>query len=399
MTSAWSMKGFQILVYIVCVAGMSQGLLLPLLATMLDGKGVTPSENGLSAAALYLGMLLATPFCPMLVRRFGYKNCIMAGLIIIALATILFPVFTGYIIWMILRFCVGAGDSILHYASQLWITTTAPKDVRGRRISQYGFAYGLGFGIGPLGLNLQAFGEIAPFFALLLFLAIGFIFSCMLDDGRIESEKTKENGKKENGKRQIWTIYRLGIVALMPPLIYGVLEAGLAGNFPIIGLREGLSQSTISILISAFVWGSLLFQVPLGILGDKIGRKKLLIGVCFLGCLGMLIIPYLLPNAIWLFIAFTLIGGLVGSLFSLGLAYLTDLLPASYMPVGNSLASIHFSLGSILGPYIGGVFIEWAGGKAMFFFIASILAFFVALALVYPVGRMQKAEQKEKAAV
>lgn len=397
MTSTWSMRRFRILVYIVCVAGMSQGLLLPLLTTMLDGKGVTPSENGLSAAALYLGMLLATPFCPMLVKRWGYKKCIIVGLVVTALATVLFPVFTGYMTWIVLRFCVGAGDSILHYASQLWITTTAPQHVRGRRISQYGFAYGLGFGIGPLGMNLLSFGEIVPFLALLAFLAIGFIFSCLLDDGKMAIEETDK--KKEKEKRQLFTIYRLGIVALIPPLIYGVLEAGLAGNFPVIGLREGLSQSTISILISAFVWGSLLFQVPLGILGDKIGRKWLLIGVCFLGCLGMLAVPYLMSNAILLFIAFTLIGGLVGSLFSLGLAFLTDLLPARYMPVGNSLASIHFSTGSILGPYIGGIFIEWAGGKAMFFFIASILALFVMIALVYPIGQMQKTDQKEKAAV
>jgi len=114
----------------------------------------------------------------------------------------------------------------------------------------------------------------------------------------------------------------------------------------------------------------------------------------------MAFIPFLMPHALLLLLAFTLIGGMVGSLFSLGLAYLTDLLPPRYLPMANSLASIHFSAGSILGPYAGGLLIEWAGGKSLFFFIASTLFLFVLLALVYPTIHAQEtAQKKEKAAV
>ena len=37
---------------------------------------------------------------------------------------------------------------------------------------------------------------------------------------------------------------------------------------------------------------------------------------------------------------------------------MTDLLPRHLLPAGNILAGIAFSLGSILGPVLGGVFIE-----------------------------------------
>lgn len=370
---------------IVGVAGMSQGLLIPLLTTLLEEQGVSSGNNGLSAAALYIGILLMSPFCAPVVKRLGYKRSIIAGLLITTVAVILFPIFTGIWMWSFLRFWVGVGDSLLHYATQLWITMTAPAEERGKRISQYGFSYGLGFGVGPLGINLLQLGFYVPFLVLFAVLAVTFYFAGRLDSPNLRSGKTDLGGKGKTRAEstRIFEIYRAGLIALCPAILYGFLETALAGNFPVYGLREGISKAWISILISAFVWGSLAFQVPLGILGDKMGRKNLLMVVCLLGAIGMAVIPALVPNVYLLFIAFGLTGGLVGSLFSLGLAYLTDLLPRTYLSTANAVASVHFSVGSILGPYVGGLLIQWVGGKALFYFIAFSLLSFVLLASLY----------------
>ncbi|MBA4493382.1 MFS transporter [Paenactinomyces guangxiensis] len=383
MVNTWSIRRFRILVLIVSVTGMSQGLLIPLLTTLLEEQGVSSSSNGLSAAALYAGILVMSPICAPVVKRIGYKRSIIIGLLITTAAVILFPMFTGIWIWSLLRFWVGVGDSLLHYATQLWITATAPLDERGKRISQYGFCYGLGFGIGPLGMNLLELGFIVPFMVLAVVLGITLYFTRLLDSGRPDLDGTEEK-RKESVK--LWKIYRIALIALCPPILYGLLETALAGNFPVYGLREGISKAWISVLISAFVWGSLAFQVPLGILGDKIGRKNILIIACFLGSVGMAVMPLLVSNVLLLFIAFLLVGGVVGSLFSLGLAYLTDLLPARYLPAANAVASVHFSVGSILGPYVGGVLIQWIGGNALFYFLSIALASFVLLAIFYRVS-------------
>jgi MFS family permease len=387
MVEPWSAARFRTLVLIVCVAGMTQGLLIPLLTTLLDEQGVNPAINGLSAAALYVGMLIASPLGARVVKRKGFKWTILFGLFTVGAATVLFPFWSNVWIWSLLRLIVGVGDSFLHYATQLWITTTAPAIQRGKRISQYGFAYGLGFGIGPLGMNLLTFGRFMPFVAVLAVLSISLYLSMRLDGGGKPAAMAPE--KRRRTGAHLRRVYLTGLVALCPPILYGFLETALAGNFPVIGLKEGLSKGWISILISAFVWGSLLFQVPLGMLGDRIGRKRILIFTCCLGSLGMFLIPLLLPNVTYLFIAFTLIGGFVGSLFSLGLAYATDLLAADDLPTANAVASIHFSVGSILGPYLGGYLIEWFGGQALFLFIGGSLFLFVLLALVYPATASQ----------
>jgi predicted MFS family arabinose efflux permease len=55
------------------------------------------------------------------------------------------------------------------------------------------------------------------------------------------------------------------------------------------------------------------------------------------------------------------------------------------LPLANTVASIHFSVGSLLGPVIGGVLIEWMGGESLFYFLSVVLSGFVVLAVAYRV--------------
>ncbi|SFS41823.1 MFS transporter [Marininema halotolerans] len=371
-------RWFLVLLGVVATAGLTQGLLLPLVATLLEKKGVSSSMNGLHATALYLGILLSTPFCGWLVRRYGYRFVILIGMVLLLGCTFLFPIFTGFVPWMVLRFLIGVGDSILHYATQLWITAESPVHLRGRRVSQYGLAFAMGFGLGPLGMNLLKWGEWVPFITmgvLLLFVFGGTFF--------LKDQRPPVDSRVEASRSRMLRIYRWSFVALCPAFLYGFLEATLSGSFPVYGLRNGLGTSWVSILISAFVYGSLLFQLPLGILSDRLGRKKVLGGICFIGAIGMAVIPLVIENAWLLLLVFALVGGLLGSLFSLGLAFLADILPMEDLPEGNALASAHFAIGCVLGPYIGGVLIQSVGGDSLFYLIAGTLLAFVILTLRY----------------
>lgn len=387
----WSQKRFYILVWIVAVAGVTQGMLIPLLTILLEKQGLSASQNGFGTSMLYVGMLVMTPFCAKIVRRVGYRTGIATGLLIATICIFLFPYFTGFWSWIVLRFFVGVGDSLLHFTTQLWITSTCSDHEKGKRISQYGFSYGLGFGIGPLFLNLLPFGTHVPFIAVGILLVITVPLMLRLEGGRTTFLNQPETNTE---KLRLSVVYRFGLVALCPAILYAFLETALAGNFPIIGLRSNLSEDMIANLIGTFVWISLFFQVPLGILGQKMGRKNLLMIICLLGGLGMLVIPYLMGSLIALFIAFGLVGGLTGSLFSLGLTYLTDILPKRYLPLGNAVASMHFSIGCITGPYLGALLIQGAGSEGLFYFLGASLLAFVLLAIVYPVGEAMPLETK-----
>ncbi|QAY68532.1 MFS transporter [Paenibacillus protaetiae] len=365
---------FILLLAVVLIAGMSQGLLLPLLAILLDRAGVSSDMNGLNSTALYIGV-----FCTMFVverpvLRFGYRKVIMAGLVLLAASLLLFPLSSSLAVWFALRLIVGAGDSALHYASQLWIVSMSPADRRGRYISLYGMAYGIGFSIGPLGINLLPYGDIAPFAAVsLLCAAVGLLMLNMPDD------KPERHRKQASGENRFLQTYRMAWFVLIPGLLYGLMEASMNTGFPLYGLRIGLTQHEISLLLLAFGCGSLVLQLPLGIWSDQIGRKPVLTGSAVLGAALFLLVPAA-GSGFWaLFLLFAAAGGLVGSFYSLGLAYAADLLPKAILPAANVIASIHFSIGSVLGPALGGYGIRyvslysvfWCLGAAFFIFAVS----------------------------
>ncbi|WP_256376637.1 MFS transporter [Cohnella herbarum] len=360
-----------VLLLVVVVAGMSQGLLLPLLSILLEDSGVSSDINGLNSAAMYVGIFCTMFFAEKPVLRFGYKKVILTGISVVTLTSLLFPFTHSLAVWFVLRLLVGVGDSLLHFSTQLWIVSSSPADRRGKYISLYGMAYGLGFSIGPLGINLLPFGRAVPFLV-----TCSFFICVLLLVLRMNNEKPERAAKGARNENRFVTTYRMAWFVLIPGLLYGLMESSMNSSFPLYGLRIELSQHWISLLLLAFGVGGLILQLPLGIWSDRIGRKPVLIVCGFIGSIAFLAIPAAGSNVAVLFVLFAIAGGVVGSFFSLGLAYAADILPRAILPAANVIASIHFSIGSILGPTVGGYGLRYLSVHSVFLFLgAAFLAF------------------------
>lgn len=363
---------FRVLILIVMISGFSQGMLLPLIAIILEQSGISSSINGLHATGLYIGVLIASPFMEKPMRAFGYKPMIVIGGALVFLSLGLFPFWESLWFWFILRVMIGVGDHMLHFGTQTWITATSAVDRRGRNIALYGLSFGFGFAVGPLMTRLLEIDQRLPFFISALLSLIVWSLVWLV---RNEMPETEDVGSVRNSGSigRFAQTLKYAWVAFLPPLGYGFLEATLNGNFPVYGMRIGHDVGTLSLIIPCFSFGSLLSQFPLGIMSDKYGRKKILSSVIAAGVFTFLLAAIFEHSVVWLFITFTLAGMFVGSLFSLGISFMTDLLPKSLLPAGNIMCGISFSLGSIIGPYLGGVFIEHFPGVSFFYVITFVL--------------------------
>ncbi|WP_314733326.1 MFS transporter [Anaerobacillus sp. CMMVII] len=210
---------YWVLVGMVMIAGFSQGMLLPLLAIMLEQIGVSSSLNGLNAAGLYIGILLISPLIEKPVRTFGYKPVIVTGLILVAISLLLFPFWQVFWFWFILRVIVGIGDNLIHYATQVWITSTSPKAKRGRNLSIYGLAFGIGFGIGPLMTRLLSINEYLPFVIASVTSLFSWIFIMLLRNEWPDNEI--QTGSHLNTFARYKKVLSLAWFALLPGFCYG----------------------------------------------------------------------------------------------------------------------------------------------------------------------------------
>ncbi|WP_188633732.1 MFS transporter [Lentibacillus kapialis] len=368
---------FWILIALVFISGFSQGMILPLLSIILEQNGVSSSVNGLHATGLYVGVLIASPFMEKPLRKIGFKPMIMTGGILVFLSLALFPVWEALWFWFILRVMIGIGDNMLHFSTQTWITTTSPKSARGKNISFYGLSFGLGFTVGPLMTRLLEIHQALPFLisaalSLLVWSTMFFVRNSIPED-----ENVHNISRSSSIKRFIQT-GKIAWVAFLPAFGYGFLEATLHGIFPVYGLRIGHDINILSLIIPFFAGASIMTQIPLGVLSDRVGRRKILLSVVSGGIIAFLIAALFETSVIALFASFALSGMLVGSLYSLSIAYMTDLLPASLLPAGNLMTGISFGIGSLIGPYMGGLFIEFFPGISFFYVIILMLILMLA---------------------
>lgn len=364
---------FWILVSMVGISGFSQGMLLPLIAVIFENDGVSSSLNGLHATGLYVGILLVSPFMEPPLRRFGYKPIILFGGIAVIISLALFPVWKSFWFWFALRLIIGIGDHALHFATQTWITAISPEHKRGRNISVYGLFFSLGFAVGPLMTKLVEINETLPFIIASILSMITWLPVFLLKNERPDHDHEIETSSFFGTLRRFSNVSKYAWVAFLPPFGYGFLEASLNGNFPVYALRSGIDLGMVSIIIPAFSAGSLLSQIPLGMMSDKYGRRKILLFILFSGALIFLAAGLLNASAIGLLICFLFAGVMVGSTFSLGISYMADLVPRNLLPTGNLLCGIFFSFGSISGPFIGGLIIQFLQGGSFFYAISIML--------------------------
>ncbi|MBC6309747.1 MFS transporter [Listeria sp. FSL L7-1582] len=370
---------FWILTVVVAISGLSQGLLLPLISIIFEGNGISSGVNGFHATGIYIGVLLVSPFIEAPLHRFGYKPIIIVGGGIVALALLLFPLWFNLYFWFILRLLVGVGDHMLHFSSQTWIGAMSHPSKRGRNMAIYGLFFSLGFAVGPQLVNLMEINVNLPFFisGIMVLIAWGLVWF-LRNEFVAESAVIREISFFGSLKR-FSDVFRLAWISMVPPFVYGILETALNATFPIVGLRDGIPQAMVVTIISSFSVGTILFQVPIGILSDRIGRAKVLPIFVGVGAIVFFVTAFV-SNSILLIVMFFILGIFLGSMYSLGLSYMTDLTPLELLPAGNILVGMSFSLGSIIGPSATGIMIGLFGNDVFYFVITGLLiAAFLAL--------------------
>lgn len=384
---------FWILMEISLIAGFSQGMLLPVTAILFEQAGISSSINGLHATGVYIGILFATPFMEGLLRKFGYRNILLQGGLFIVLPLAFFPLWRSLIFWFILRLFIGIGISMLQFGAQTWITSISPPNTRGRNIALFGLSFGLGFGIGPMMTRLLTVNESLPFF---LTAGIGLLACLTIFSLKNEQpEQAAHQGSFFSTFKRLGQAWKYAWVAFLFPFTYGFLEASLNGNFPVYALNIGIDVNSVAIILPAFAIGSIVFQLPLGLMGDRFERRKVLMSVMFSGFACFTLAGIIQESVIGLIVCFFAAGMFVGSTYSLGVSYMVDLTPRPLLPTGNMLCSLLFSVGSISGPFIEGFSLQYIEG-INFFYTISLILLCVFIALFF--FKKKKDESSERAA-
>jgi MFS family permease len=329
---------------------------------------------GILISVFGLTNALLQPFMGALSDRLGKrKPLIELGLVLVGLAIVAF-VFAGQF-WHLLglRTLQGVGVALTVPASLAIMSGATEKRTRGGSMGFFSSSRMVGFALGPLlgGYLHDNFGFNAAFIAGFGFIALGLL---AVQFWVREIEPPPDAVQKAKGSFKVFDRELLSI---------GILGAALAtfimaGDFSMISALENdfnvrLSQTATSfgIAFSALMVGRLIFQIPLGRLSDKVGRKPVIIAGLILMAPATAFLGYVATT--FQFVGVRLVQGVASAAIAAPVfAVAADLSKSGGEGRQMSLIAMGFGLGIALGPLAAGILA--VNSFALPFVIGGILA-------------------------
>lgn len=374
-TSRW--RALAAVIATISVVGLSLGLTLPLISLVLERQGYDSALIGLAAAMPALGILLGSPLTPWLVRRFGARQAMVGGLLF-NIATILPMAWTEhYVLWLLLRFVMGAADALLFTVCETWINQLAEEHNRGRLIAVYITVLSSFFASGPLLIGLTGSAGALPFLVACAIMALA--LPPMLLVGR---------GSLLQGGSRPSAFGVAGFFRLAPGLAFGVLlfasiDGAAMALLPLFGLRIGYPEAIAAAMITVLVAGNIFLQVPIGWLADRVDRLRLLAicgGGVLLGALGLMILAR--SGSLWLWPMLVLLGTSAGGVYTLSMVMVGQRFRGAELVTANAAFGVLWGLGTLLGPSLAGLLMRWVDPGGLPLTWALLAGLFLLLLLV-----------------
>src|SRR5262249_8539815 len=155
--------------------------------------------------------------------------------------------------------------------------------------------------------------------------------------------------------------------------IYGYLMSSLITLFPLYLKDKGIAEVLMGTILTSVIVGTIICQIPLGWAADFYGKDKVLLGCGLILTVLFLVLP--LSSAWWYFVGIgTVVGGLAGSLYPIGLSMVGSAVPRERLGAATSLFSLAFGIGSLVGPSLSGLAMDHLGYNWLFYLPAILMA-------------------------
>lgn len=326
----------------ISAVGTSLSLGLPLLALVMEQRGLSGSAIGLNSAMAGIASLVMTPFVPTIAARVGAARMLAASVIIATAVFPLFYVFESYTAWMLLRLVFHGAINAAFVLSEFWINALAPSARRGLVLGVYATVLSLGFAVGPVILAAVGSEGSLPFVIGTAVMAT----SVLPVLGALGSNPSMEGGRG----LPFWRFFTLVPIATFAALAMGATESGMMSFIAIYGLRLGFEEGMAAMMVTAVALGNVVSQIPLGVLSDRVDRRKLLLVIAALGVVFTAAIPFVAHWTPALLILVAAFGSVTAGLYTVGLAHLGARLTGADLAAANAAFIFLYAVGMLIGP-------------------------------------------------
>lgn len=356
------------------LTAIGNGLMFAYIPLSLAGAGYAPSWAGLILTALSAGGLVACLITGALARRVGHARAFMIFSALIILSNAVIGAGVDAWTWIGARALYGFAISGMFIVAQSWLNDAVTNEIRGRVMAVFYVAY-----IGGLGTGSFLTGQIDLTAATAPLLGIAFAALAILPVGMTRLPLPPP---PESASVAIIRAWRISPVGLAGMLAVGGMSMMVAGFTPIHVAASGYSQIEVSLLMAVMPLGSVLFQIPLGWVSDRIDRRIVMVATAILVALaGMAAGVFDGYALIYLVPIYLIWGGTTESIYSLSNAHANDRASKEEMVALASTMLFAWSLSGVVVPAVATGLTAIFGTIAFIYVATGIAIAFAAFAL------------------
>ncbi|WP_406657819.1 MFS transporter [Methanolobus sp. ZRKC2] len=229
-------------------------------------------KAGIVATVFGISNALSQPFMGRLSDRIDQRKIfIVAGMIGFTVLSFIYANTNEFEYVVFLRFIQGITVGATVPAIVAMVTNLSTSHTRGKAIGIYSSLRGFGFGTGAMlgGIVVNYYGFTSAFYVC-AFLGLLSTFLVSFFVNETHDSLAKSRHKKESSEMNI----QFPVLAItMFMMMVGIMI--IFAFLPEYRTRLNASALSLSIAVSSYVFSRVLFQTPMGVISDKMGRKKM----------------------------------------------------------------------------------------------------------------------------
>ena len=386
MQSIVSLSALLVASMILVLGNGVASLLIPTRAAL---EGWSTDVIALIGASYALAFTIGCIVIPRIVARVGHIRTFGFLGTLTTISMLLHAMEPQPWVWVLVRTMAGFSIAGSYMVLEAWLNEEATNENRGFVFSIYMVLSLAGMAIGPFLVTLGNPRDFELFAWAAIIYAVATLPIALT--GRSSPQPLARVSLN------LRALYRNSPAAAVGSLVTGIVAGSFGSLVPVYGAGIGFDVATVATLIAAATFGSMLFQLPIGRLSDRIDRRWVMVVVGGAGAILAVavavtptVIPASLPelristaasDPIVVSILMLLFGGSLYTTYSLNVAHANDWArDVSFVTVASGLL-ILYGIGSTLGPLVAARVMAFMGPEGLFVFIAVAQTAYAAFAL------------------
>ena len=329
----------------MAVVSVSLSLSVPLFALLLERAGASGAIIGLNHTIAALAMVVTAPLLPTVLARVGLIPLMLGAVVTLAVSTLAIPFWQSAWWWGFLRVGWGVAGTALFFASEFWVVSKAPEQLRGRIVGGYVVLLSASYMVGPLLLNalgIDSWLTYAVPTVVILLSAVPLMI------GRREAPEPREEAPAS--PLALLGFFRSDPLVTWGVVLFGIIEFGAMGLITVWGLRSGHDQATAVGFVFWLAFGSMIFQLPVGWAADRFDRRRLLAIAGAVSVVTPLVMISAASSAAIVATAIVVWGGMAVAFYALALTELGARYRGADLARGNAAVVLAYGLGALVSP-------------------------------------------------